>query len=397
MTGIKPFIRFVVVLYMFTATSLCYGDSSELPSSQEEIEEVLKRLNKPHVKSIKMEPDYYPTSISVDDIKTSSMMNVSKDEHSSSSISQLWHSSGACPKGTIPIRRTTKEDVLRANSVKNYGKKKGYSIHRRQSLIDTELDDDNTRFGFATAYVKGKLYGTKATLNTWNPKTGLDNDQYSMSKIWIVGYMPDENNALEDINTIEAGWQVYPAMYRGDTNTRLFVFWTGDGYQETGCCDLDCAVFIQVNHKILLTDPISLTSETDGYQRGCTILIWNDKGSGNWYMDLNGEILGYWPSNLVPHLRDGATLIEWGGVVNTGSIGHYITQMGSGEFPQQGYRKASYIRNIQTVDASNTLTIPTNLETASKKGCYEISPGYESDSYWGTNIFFGGPGRNTNC
>ena len=41
----------------------------------------------------------------------------------SSSIPQLWHQNGRCPEDTIPIRRTKKEDVLRANSVERYGKK----------------------------------------------------------------------------------------------------------------------------------------------------------------------------------------------------------------------------------------------------------------------------------
>lgn len=39
-------------------------------------------------------------------------------------INQLWHINGKCPDGTIPIRRTKHEDVLRASSVKRYGRKK---------------------------------------------------------------------------------------------------------------------------------------------------------------------------------------------------------------------------------------------------------------------------------
>ncbi|KAG7037734.1 hypothetical protein SDJN02_01364, partial [Cucurbita argyrosperma subsp. argyrosperma] len=36
---------------------------------------------------------------------------------------EIWQKSGRCPKGTIPIRRVRKEDLLRANSFKNFGKK----------------------------------------------------------------------------------------------------------------------------------------------------------------------------------------------------------------------------------------------------------------------------------
>jgi len=36
----------------------------------------------------------------------------------------LWTDSGEeCPEGTIPIRRTTEEDILRASSIKRFGRK----------------------------------------------------------------------------------------------------------------------------------------------------------------------------------------------------------------------------------------------------------------------------------
>jgi hypothetical protein len=38
--------------------------------------------------------------------------------------SQLWSLSGeSCPEGTIPIRRTTEQDMLRASSVQRFGRK----------------------------------------------------------------------------------------------------------------------------------------------------------------------------------------------------------------------------------------------------------------------------------
>ena len=43
-------------------------------------------------------------------------------------ITQNWHLNGRCPEGTIPIRRTKEEDLLRASSVANYGRQKYNSI-----------------------------------------------------------------------------------------------------------------------------------------------------------------------------------------------------------------------------------------------------------------------------
>lgn len=38
---------------------------------------------------------------------------------------QIWHESGECPVGTVPIRRTLAKDILRAGSIDKYRTKKG--------------------------------------------------------------------------------------------------------------------------------------------------------------------------------------------------------------------------------------------------------------------------------
>lgn len=53
-------------------------------------------------------------------------------------INQLWHVNGKCPEGTIPIRRTKHEDVLRASSVKRYGRKK----HRSTPIPPRSAEPD---------------------------------------------------------------------------------------------------------------------------------------------------------------------------------------------------------------------------------------------------------------
>ena len=57
-------------------------------------------------------------------------------------ISQLWHVNGKCPKDTIPVRRTKKDDVLRASSVKSYGKKQHRSIPKPRSA-DPDLVNES--------------------------------------------------------------------------------------------------------------------------------------------------------------------------------------------------------------------------------------------------------------
>lgn len=50
------------------------------------------------------------------------------------SFNQLWTQSGeSCPLGSIPMRRTTKSDVLRANSVRRFGRRLRKPIRRDSS------------------------------------------------------------------------------------------------------------------------------------------------------------------------------------------------------------------------------------------------------------------------
>ncbi|KAI3816697.1 hypothetical protein L1987_16401 [Smallanthus sonchifolius] len=261
MAEVKLYARLVVVLYVFTAARLCYTDNGKLPSSREivEVEKLLNGLNKPPVKSIKspdgdiidcvhishqpafdhpllknhtikMRPSYDPNRINLDDVDVSSKMNTSKDGPLSSSITQLWHSNGKCPKGTIPIRRTKKQDVLRANSVKSYGKKKKSFSFAQPSFIDDEQLDVGARHEYAFASTHGKFYGTKAALNLWNPRV-QESNEFSLTQTWIAAGTYDSG-----FNTIEAGWQ-------------------SDAYQKTGCYNL-CSGFIQINNKIAIGGPL---------------------------------------------------------------------------------------------------------------------------------------------
>lgn len=112
----------------------------------------------------------------------------------------------------------------------------------------------------------------------------------------------------------------------------------------------------------------------------------------------DGYVLGYWPSFLFSYLADSASIVEWGGeVVNMEEDGqHTTTQMGSGQFPDAGFSKASYFRNIQVVDSSNNLKEPKGLNTFTEKSnCYDVEVSKNDD--WGHYFYYGGPGRNPNC
>ena len=53
---------------------------------------------------------------------------------------------GECPENTIPIKRITKEDLLRVDNIKNYGKKSNisrpYQLYKPTDIISDNNDHE---------------------------------------------------------------------------------------------------------------------------------------------------------------------------------------------------------------------------------------------------------------
>ncbi|XP_028792244.1 uncharacterized protein LOC114748056, partial [Neltuma alba] len=153
------------------------NNGQEATSSQKlEVDKLLRKLNKPAVKSIKMRRTFRP------EVKIESKMS-----SKSKPIVQPWHQVGSCPNRTIPIRRTRKEDILRASSIQQFGKK-----NLKMSLFVHML--------LVKVAMRRKYYGGKATMSVWQP--AVQKDEYSISQIWVISDADSKN-----LNTIEAGWQ----------------------------------------------------------------------------------------------------------------------------------------------------------------------------------------------
>ncbi|KAL6639879.1 hypothetical protein ACP70R_022474 [Stipagrostis hirtigluma subsp. patula] len=301
-------------------------------------------------------------------------------------VAQAWHATGEeCPEGTVAIRRTTEKDLLRASSLRRYGRKPARRGVRR--------DSTSSGHEHAVGYVNSeKYYGAKASVNVWSPRIG-DPSEFSLSQIWVIS-----GSFGNDLNTIEAGWQVSPELY-GDSNPRFFTYWTTDAYQETGCYNHNCRGFVQTTNKIAIGAAITPESVYNGRQFDITLMLWKDPKHGHWWLQLgSGLVVGYWPSYLFTHLARHANMVQFGGeVVNTRPAGsHTATQMGSGHFPSEGFDRAAYFRNLQVVDWDNNLIPAVNLKLlADHPGCYGIQGG--SNGYWGSYFYYGGPGRNVKC
>ncbi|KAI4314364.1 hypothetical protein L6164_027280 [Bauhinia variegata] len=407
----------ILVHFLLVASLLCPVRSSELGNTQvvnqsqtfhpeEELQKLqivrtrLQQINKPSVKTIQS-PDgdiiecvkaHHQPAFDHPLLKGQKPLDPPERPkgHNQMGMSsenfQLWSMSGeSCPEGTIPIRRTTEQDMLRASSVLRFGRK---NIIRRVTR-----DTNSNGHEHAVGYITGdQYYGAKASINVWAPL--VENPyEFSLSQMWVIS-----GSFGDDLNTIEAGWQVSPELY-GDSYPRFFTYWTSDAYQATGCYNLLCAGFVQTNSKIAIGAAISPTSAYNGGQFDISLLIWKDPKHGHWWLEFgSGILVGYWPSFLFTHLSDHASMIQFGGeVVNSRPNGfHTSTQMGSGHFAGEGFGKASYFRNLQVVDWDNNLIPIPNLRVlADHPNCYDIQGGI--NNVWGNYFYYGGPGKNVRC
>ncbi|KAG1368781.1 hypothetical protein COCNU_14G012490 [Cocos nucifera] len=345
---------------------------------QLEVQRYLKKLNKPAIKSIKMRPSFQPFDL--DDENEVAL------KKKTSSITQLWHQNGRCPWETIPIRRTKMEDVLRASSIERFGKKRSNAIPNSNSILR-----DGYIHEHSFALVNGqKYYGTSVFMDVWNPFV-QEPGEFSNTQFWVVA------DPFEDQNTIEAGWHVYPNLY-GDNRTRLFIYWTTDNYNRTGCHNLQCSGFIQVNNEIALGSSIYPISSYGGPQYGIDLSLFKEPQTGYWWLQYGKKTLGYWPSTLFSHLSY-ATSVLWGAeIINFKLNGkHTSTVMGSGHFGKEGHGKASFCSNIKILDEALTPADPQGVVAiAESPNCYDVRNATNFGDL-GTHFYYGGPGKNPNC
>ncbi|CAF2094179.1 unnamed protein product [Brassica napus] len=387
---------FTVALMMIgVIISPCVNGKEFSNHKEIEVERLLKRLNKHALISIKSEdgdiidcvPIHSQPAFDHPLLKNHtiqmrpSFIPESTSMYTKTNPTQVWHKNGRCPENTVPIRRTKKEDILRSKSHESFGKKTTSSVPEDNLSNNHEYAIMNSR--------RGKYFGTKFLVNVWKPEVQVRSNEFSLAQTWL------SSGDGANINTIEAGLQVYPRIY-GDNRTRLFVFWTADAY-KTWCYNTQCPGFVQKSSLIIVGGAYNTVSQYDGVQYELPVLIW--KSGENWWLRIGEELVGYWPGALFTSLGDGATRVQWGGeIINVKTDGkHTITDMGSGHFADEGVKKASYFRNIMTVDETNYLTEPQDIfPKTTNDNCYNIKAG-DGGTAWGLNFFFGGPGQSERC
>ncbi|KAK8698563.1 hypothetical protein V6N13_114675 [Hibiscus sabdariffa] len=342
------------------------------------VDEKLKQLNKPAVRTIQMKPSF---KLKEEKLGTTSLS-------SKLVVSQTWQKSGSCPDGTVPIRRIQRKDLLRAKSINRFGRKpqeivsKSNTTYLKKGLYPS---NNTTQVALPTIVNRSAAFlvtlgynyiGAKGDINVWNPNVAAD-DEFTTAQIWLKA------GPADNFESLETGW-------------------TKDSYKSTGCFDLTCSGFVHTNPQVALGAAIEPVSSGFGQQYHVTLGVYMDPQTSNWWLKFGADVpIGYWPAgSLMFYLNHSSTLVEWGGQVystNVKKTPHTKTAMGSGRFASGLYGNACFIQNPNIVDFSLSLKYPEWVGTwADEYYCYTA---YNYQKSYGTLpvFYFGGPGQNPNC
>jgi hypothetical protein len=285
--------------------------------------------------------------------------------------------SARCEEGTIPMRRITLDELSRFATLQDFFKKAPDAAP--QAPAPTH------KYAYTNQTVDN--FGGNSALNLWRPRVATNlGEIFSLSQVWYTG------GVGAGLQTAEGGWQNYPGKYHTQSSV-LFIYWTADAYQTTGCYNLDCAAFVQINGSYTLGGAWARYSTRGGTQYDFTVL-W-EFFQGNWWLGISGRNpmvwVGYYPGSIYRggQLTVNAQAITYGGET-VGSTSW--PPMGSGGWANQSFGYAAYQRQVFYIDTTYTSQW-ANLTAQQPSPCYSVNgPTWGGNQTWGIYFYFGGPG-----
>jgi hypothetical protein len=294
-----------------------------------------------------------------------------------------------CENGTIPMLRMTLEDLSRFSNLREFFQK------GPDGAGQVPFGRKGSRAGethkYAHAFQSVSNLGGGSNLNLWIPKVNTNNGEvFSLSQHWYVNFRNDGK-----VQTIEGGWQNFPQFYHIKKPV-LFIYWTADGYGATGCYNLTCAAFVQVNNSVRIGGAFQNYSKLNGNQYDFQ-LRWFLTG-GKWWLYIGDTAVGYYPTSLYQGgpLAASASSIDYGGET-VGSTSW--PKMGSGRFPRKrnSFGIAAFHRLIHYFNSPSTLAAATLARSEPSPSCYKINVfNNTSNTSWKSYFYYGGPGG-TGC
>jgi hypothetical protein len=291
-----------------------------------------------------------------------------------------------CEDRTIPMSRLTLERLSRFKTLRNFFEKGPNGAGHAPGPGTMGIPPQTYAHKYAITYQSVNNLGPSTNINLWRPHVYTNlNEIFSLAQLWTIG------QSSAPVQTAEAGWQNYPAMY-GSENSALFIYWTADGYNRTGCYNLTCRAFVQTNSSFHLGVGFTNYSTIAGpqYEIRLQYLLYQ----GNWWLRIANTWIGYYPGSIYQggQLSRNSNLLEFG----SESVGTTVWPgEGSGLWANEGYSYAAYQRLLYYVNTSGTSVWDSPVAYVPSPHCYSVTtPSFSSS--WGTFFYFGGPGG-TGC
>ena len=286
-----------------------------------------------------------------------------------------------CEDGTIPMGRITLDTMSRFENLQAFfAKGPGGAGQLPSEDPMAPAPPPTHKYAYFLQNVNNR--GGNSGLNLWRPPVNTSlGEVFSLSQQWYA-------SLSSPTQTAEVGWQNFPAMYHTQ-NSVLFIYWTADGYRRTGCYNLTCPAFVQINRNWHFGSGFTHYSTLGGTQYEFTAEYYLYQG--NWWLALGGAWVGYYPGTIYRggQMTRNAQVIEYGGE----TVGRTVwPPMGSARRANAGWRFAANQRDAFYID-TNSVTWWANLTAVQPSPCYSTSgPFFLAQQGWGIYFFFGGPG-----
>ncbi|XP_056694009.1 uncharacterized protein [Spinacia oleracea] len=282
----------------------------------------------------------------------------------------LMLENGGCPTGTVPIRRVSMDDLVQIKTAT-----KNYDMRTTSNSLLTQPGQQfaivQTNFVSRTT----KYYGVRGIFN-----------YYQLPRVRAPQYSSGEIIIRNGDDMIKVGWTVNPALNK-DNIAHMFQYLSAG---QSHCFNTLCPGFVSTNKDVSIDAGLVGSSKRGGLQRVISLFIYQDAKTKNWWLEICGIVLGYWPQQIFTKMADGATYVAVGGEAFN-LPGQPLPPMGNGYYPSEELGITAFWHNFTVLDSNHQHIIPQQTEkytTDWHYGVYDMMHGKEGRAicYGGTTM-----------
>lgn len=297
------------------------------------------------------------------------------------------------PEGTVPIPRRDIRKLRFVRPLRDHLSKHGHQTYTmyidEDDSVEVPADGTVHEYGYSSQWIT--CYGADGNLAAFDPYLHRA-DEFSLLQVALA------RGSESGKQTLEAGWQEFRDLY-GDWVPHLFVFYTTNGYSESGDdkggYNRDVDGWIQYSNVVYPEATSSPNSTRGGAQY--IMQIKYQLYQGNWWFCCNGRWIGYYPASLfnASGLRSQAEKVAfYGEVVDSAKdSGSSWTDMGSGHWPDRGWTWAAYMSNLRYQSGTGgSMSRYAGTTWESNPAEYGIEEHFRDMGSWQSHCWIGGPG-----